>query len=54
MSQALTSTQPPVTVSTVPTRKVTSLRESLSQARTKIHEDISRFRTCCADPRASK
>jgi hypothetical protein len=34
--------------------RLSTLRESLSNARNKIREDVLRFRTCCADPRASK
>jgi len=34
--------------------KISSLKGSLSNARNKIREDVLRFRTCCADPRASK
>ena len=30
------------------------LRSALEGARAKIREDLFRFRTCCADPRASK
>ena len=32
----------------------TSLTMRLEAAHTKIREDLFRFRTCCADPRASK
>lgn len=32
----------------------TSLTIRLEAAQTKIREDLFRFRTCCADPRASK
>jgi hypothetical protein len=39
---------------TLPRRKVTSLIKALEAARAKIREDLFRFRTCCADPRASK
>lgn len=39
---------------TTPAHKVISLAKNLEQARTKIREDLFRFRTCCADPRASK
>lgn len=35
-------------------RRPTSLRSVLNRARTKIREDLLRFRTCCTDPRASK
>lgn len=38
----------------VPTYKIVSLTKNLEQARAKIREDLFRFRTCCADPRASK
>lgn len=31
-----------------------SLSSRLTQAKLKIREDLMRFRTCCADPRASK
>ncbi len=31
-----------------------SLHSRLTQAKLKIREDLMRFRTCCADPRASK
>lgn len=39
---------------TVPSRKVISLMKRLENAKKKIREDLFRFRTCCADPRASK
>jgi hypothetical protein len=31
-----------------------ALERHLDEARRKIAEDVLRFRTCCADPRASK
>jgi len=31
-----------------------SLTEAIGEVRSKIQEDLFRFRTCCADPRASK
>jgi hypothetical protein len=37
-----------------PARALTSLRQDLARVREKIREDLFRFRTCCADPRASK
>jgi len=37
-----------------PIARPTSLNKSLARARAKIREDLFRFRTCCADPRASK
>jgi hypothetical protein len=39
---------------TAPVVRIRSLKTALSEARIKIHEDLLRFRTCCADPRASK
>jgi hypothetical protein len=45
----------PVTVQpAVPAAKVQPLRKVLSRTQAKIREDLFRFRTCCADPRASK
>lgn len=34
--------------------KLRSLAQVLAMSRSKIREDLFRFRTCCADPRASK
>ncbi|MDY6904056.1 MAG: hypothetical protein SWH61_05155 [Thermodesulfobacteriota bacterium] len=34
--------------------EVRSFDEKIKQAELKIKEDLFRFRTCCADPRASK
>ena len=34
--------------------EVRSFDEKIKQAELKIKEDVFRFRTCCADPRASK
>ena len=34
--------------------KPISLKSALAAAREKISVDVLRFRTCCADPRASK
>lgn len=34
--------------------RLRSLPEALSVSRRKIETDVLRFRTCCADPRASK
>jgi len=34
--------------------KITSLKEARQETREKIKSDLFRFRTCCADPRASK
>lgn len=48
-SPASANVAPLVTSKTMP-----RLTEELSQARRKIQEDVLRFRTCCADPRASK
>jgi hypothetical protein len=31
-----------------------SVSETMTELRAKIAEDLIRFRTCCADPRASK
>jgi hypothetical protein len=36
------------------TPKLAPLAKGLAQAQAKIKEDLFRFRTCCADPRASK
>lgn len=35
-------------------RKLAPLAKVLASVRAKIREDLFRFRTCCADPRASK
>lgn len=35
-------------------RRFPSLAMDLAMARAKVREDLLRFRTCCADPRASK
>jgi len=34
--------------------KIMSLKEARQEVREKIKSDLFRFRTCCADPRASK
>ena len=34
--------------------KIASLTEARKDVKQKIREDLFRFRTCCADPRASK
>jgi len=39
---------------TVPVWQVKPLKTALAEARIKVREDLLRFRTCCADPRASK
>jgi len=45
----------PVTVQpAVPSVKVQPLRKLLARTQSKIREDLFRFRTCCADPRASR
>ena len=41
-------------VRTTQTLALPSLHEDLSLVEEKIREDLLRFRTCCADPRASK
>jgi hypothetical protein len=38
----------------LPGHPIMPLKTVLAEARIKIHEDLLRFRTCCADPRASK
>jgi len=49
--QALAQT---VTEPVVSRREPQALKVSLQNAEAKIREDLFRFRTCCADPRASK
>lgn len=34
--------------------QLASLHVALAEVKSKIGEDLMRFRTCCADPRASK
>lgn len=38
----------------LPGQPIRQLKTVLAEARIKVHEDLMRFRTCCADPRASK
>jgi hypothetical protein len=54
MNSANTAVSSPVVIPTPQIRKVRSLQSALAQVRVKLREDLLRFRTCCADPRASK
>lgn len=46
------STQTPTKIA--PMSKLRPLNVVLKETQEKIQEDLIRFRTCCADPRASK
>lgn len=54
MSSSTAAVASNVSIQTVPSYKMRPLGSALAQARAKIREDLFRFRTCCADPRASK